>query len=257
MPKRKVTVMRLQGKVALVTGAGGGNGAAMATGLAREGAVVYFADLNLTGAEAQAQAAREAGVQAQAISLDVANASSVKACFEQIIAEHGRIDVLINNAGICTRFPFLDLTEEEWDRMMLVNAKSIFLCGQAAARQMAKQKSGSIINISSFSAYIAMPNTVHYGASKGAVALATKHMALDLAEHGIRVNAIAPGVIETDMNRDRLAVPEQRAASLQRILVGRVGCPEDLVGAAILLASDESAYMTGSTISVDGGWMVR
>jgi NAD(P)-dependent dehydrogenase (short-subunit alcohol dehydrogenase family) len=249
--------MRLQNKIALVTGAGGGNGAAMAAGMAREGAHVYFADLNLAGAEAQARAVRDAGYQAQALQLDVASAASVNVCFETIIKAQGRIDILINNAGICTRHHFLDLTEPEWDRMMQVNVKGVFLCGQAAARQMAKQKSGSIINVSSFSAYIAMPNTVHYGASKGAVAMATKHMALDLAEHGIRVNAISPGVIETDMNRERLAIPEQRAASLQRILVGRVGRPEDLVGAAVLLASDESGYMTGSTISIDGGWMVR
>lgn len=249
--------MRLKGKVALVTGAGGGNGAAIATGLAREGAAVAFADLNLDGAEACAKTAREAGFEAVAMRLNVASAESVAECVNGLIEKYGKIDVLVNNAGICTRFPFLELTEEEWDKMMLVNAKGVFLCGQAVARHMAERKSGSIINISSFSAYVAMPNTVHYGASKGAVAMTTKHMALDLAEHGIRVNAISPGVIETDMNRDRLANPEQRAASMQRILVGRVGNPEDLVGAAVLLASDESGYMTGSTISVDGGWMVR
>lgn len=249
--------MRLKGKVALVTGAGGGNGAAIATGMGREGAAVAFADLKVEGAEVCARAARDAGYEAIALRLDVTSQASANECVAAVIEKYGTIDILVNNAGVCTRGHFLDLTEEDWDFNMSVNAKGVFFCGQAAARHMATKKSGSIINISSFSAYVAMPNTVHYGASKGAVAMTTKHMALDLAEYGIRVNAIAPGVIETDMNRERLAIPEQRAASLQRILVGRVGRPEDLVGAAVFLASDEAGYVTGSTITVDGGWMVR
>lgn len=249
--------MRLTGKVALVTGAGGGNGAAIAAGMAREGAIVAFADIKTDGAEACAEAARDAGGQALSLQLDVTSAASVEAAVATLVEQFGRLDILVNNAGILTRNPFLALTEEEWDRVMAVNAKGPFLCGQAAARRMAGQKGGSIINISSFSASIALPNTVHYGASKGAVAMLTKHMALDLAEYGIRVNAIAPGVIETDMNRERLAVPEQRAATMQRILVGRLGRPDDLVGAAVFLASDESGYVNGSTITVDGGWTVR
>jgi NAD(P)-dependent dehydrogenase (short-subunit alcohol dehydrogenase family) len=249
--------MRLKGKVVLVTGAAGGNGAAIAAGMAREGAIVAFADLNQEGAEICAQAVRDAGFQGLAMHFDVASATSVNEGVKTLVEKYGRIDVLVNNAGILTRNPFLEVTEEEWDKVMAVNAKSVFLCSQAVGRQMARQKSGSIINISSFSASIALPNTVHYGASKGAVAMTTKHMALDLAEYGIRVNAIAPGVIETDMNRDRLAVPAQRAAAMQRILVGRLGRPEDLVGAAVYLASEESGYVTGSTITIDGGWTVR
>lgn len=249
--------MRLKGKIAIVTGAGGGNGAAIAAGMAREGATVVFADINVQGAETGAKAARDGGFQATSIFLDVSKSESVTEAVDTLLGKYGQIDILVNNAGILTRNHFLDLTEHEWDQMMLVNAKGVFLCGQAVAKDMARRKSGSIINISSFSAFIALPNTVHYGASKGAVAMATKHMALDLAEHGIRVNAVAPGVIETDMNRERLAVPEQRTASMQRILVGRIGTPEDLVGATVYLASDEAGYVTGSTISVDGGWMVR
>lgn len=249
--------MRLRDKVALVTGAGSGNGAAIAAGFAREGAQVVFADLNLESAEAGAQAARDAGGRALALKLDISNAASVAECVAAVLKEWGTIDILVNNAGIIHRGPFLELTEQDWDKVMAVNAKGVFLCSQAVGRHMAEKKSGAIINVTSFSAFLASPNVAHYGASKGAVNMLVKHMALDLAQYNIRVNAIAPGVIETNMNRDRLAAPEQREASLSRILLGRLGRPEDLVGAALYLASDESGYVTGCTINVDGGWMVR
>lgn len=249
--------MRLKDKIVLVTGSGGGNGAAIATGMAKEGAAVVFADLKEDAALANARSVCDAGGEAIGLVLDVASSESVNNCMGKIVKKYGRIDALVNNAGILTRNPFLELTEEEYDQVMAVNAKGVFLCSQAAARYMAKQKSGSIIHISSFSAFIALPNTAHYGASKGAVAMLTKHMALDLAQYNIRVNAIAPGVIETDMNRDRLAVPEQREATMERILVGRLGRPDDLAGAAVYLASDESGYVNGATIPIDGGWMVR
>ena len=249
--------MRLNGKVALVTGAGSGNGAAIAAGFAREGAKVVFADLNHDTAEAGAQAAREAGGQALSLKLDISDAKSVATCVERILEEYGTIDILVNNAGIITRGPFLELTEADWDKVMAVNAKGVFFCSQAVGRHMAAQKSGSIINVTSFSAFLATPNVAHYGASKGAVNMLSKHMALDLAPFNIRVNNIAPGVIETNMNRERLATPEQREASMQRILLGRLGRPEDLVGAAVYLASEDSGYVTGCTINVDGGWTVR
>jgi NAD(P)-dependent dehydrogenase (short-subunit alcohol dehydrogenase family) len=249
--------MRLKDKVAIVTGAGSGNGAAIAAGLAREGARVVFADLNREPAEMGAQAARDTGGRALSLTLDVSDPASVAAGVERVVGEFGTIDILVNNAGIITRAPFLEVSGEEWDRVMAVNAKGVFLCSQAVARHMAERKSGAIVNITSFSAFVATPNVAHYGASKGAVHMLTKHMALDLAQFNIRVNAVAPGVIETNMNRDRLANPTQREASLQRILLGRVGSPEDLVGAVVYLASEDAAYVTGTTIHVDGGWMVR
>lgn len=249
--------MRLKGKIAIVTGAGAGNGAAMAAGLAREGAIVAFGDVNVEGAEKHAQMAVDAGYQALGVRLDVTSKESIQEVVSLLVEKYGKIDILVNNAGVLSRNPFLEVTEEEWDKIMDVNAKGVFLCGQVVAKEMAKKKSGSIINISSFSATIALPNTVHYGASKGAVAMLTKHMALDLAEYNIRVNSVAPGVIETDMNRERLAQPEARAATMDRILVNRIGNPEDLVGATVFLASDEAGYVNGSTITVDGGWQVR
>lgn len=249
--------MRLKGKIALVTGAGAGNGAAMAAGLAREGAIVAFGDVNIKGAKKHAQLTVDAGYQALGVPLDVTSKESIQEVVSLLIEKYGKIDILVNNAGVLTRNPFLEVTEQEWDKIMDVNAKGVFLCSQVVAREMAKKKSGSIINISSFSASIALPNTVHYGASKGAVAMLTKHMALDLSEYHIRVNSVAPGVIETDMNRERLAQPEARAATMDRILVGRIGNPDDLVGATVFLASDEAGYVNGSTITVDGGWQVR
>lgn len=249
--------MRLKDKVAIVTGSGSGNGAAIAAGFAREGAFVVFADVNVEGAQAGAKAAIEAGGRALALRLDISDAASVAQCVETVLKECGTIDVLVNNAGVIGRGPFLEVTEQDWDRVMNVNAKGVFLCSQAVGKHMAAKGSGNIINITSFSAFLATPNVAHYGASKGAVNMLVKHMALDLAQYNIRVNAIAPGVIETNMNRDRLAAPEQRAASMQRILLGRLGRSEDLVGAAVYLASEESSYVTGCTINVDGGWMVR
>lgn len=249
--------MRLKGKVAIVTGSGSGNGEAIASGMVREGAKVVFADLNEENAMANAQAARDAGGEALGLKLNVAVAASVAACVDRVVKEYGTIDILVNNAGVISRGSFLELTEQDWDSVMAVNAKGMFFCSQAVARCMAEKKCGSIVNITSFSSFVATPNVAAYGASKGAANMLTKHMALDLAPYNIRVNAIAPGVIETNMNRDRLANPEQRQASLQRILLGRVGRPEDLVGAATYLASDESQWVTGTTINVDGGWLVR
>lgn len=249
--------MRLDGKVALVTGAGRGNGAAIALGYLREGAMVALTDLDLKGVKARVAEAGEYAARALALPLDVTDLNSIQSCVENVLEAFGRLDVLVNNAGIIIRNHFLDLTESDWDAVMTVNAKGTFLCSQAVARVMAKRGGGSIINISSFSERIALPNTASYGASKGAVSALTRHMALDLSPYRIRVNAIAPGVILTDMNRERLSDPEQLRSTLERLLVDRLGNPADLVGAAVLLASDESAYITGTTIFVDGGWLVR
>ena len=246
--------MRLKGKVALVTGAGSGNGAGIAKGYLAEGAKVVLADLNVEAAE---KVALESGAPQDMWlieHIDVSNKSSVDTCVDALKKQFGRLDILVANAGITVRKHFLEQTEEDYDSVMNVNAKGVFLCSQSAARVMAEQGSGSIIHTSSLSSIIAcLPNTVSYGASKGAVISMTRHMARDLGRMGIRVNAIAPGVIRTNLNNQRLSDPEEIERDSQMNMLGRIGEPRDLVGAAVFLASEESSFMTGTQIVIDGG----
>jgi glucose 1-dehydrogenase len=169
--------------------------------------------------------------------------------------EFGRVDILVSNAGVIGRYDFLEITEEEWDRVMDINLKGTFLCGQAFARQMVKQGSGVIINIASVNADSLNPTTVHYCTSKGGVRTLTKGMALALAKAGVRVNAIGPGPVYTNLSKERLDDPQALAATVAHIPMGRVAQSADLTGAALFLASDDSAYVTGITLFVDGGWL--
>lgn len=246
--------MRLKDKVALVTGAGSGNGAAIAVEYLRQGAKVVFADIN---AEAARQTAAESGFPEESwLShyIDVSDKASVQACVTAAVERFGRLDILVANAGITIRKDFLEQTEEDFDRVMSVNAKGVFLCGQEAARVMAKQGGGVIVNISSISSIMApQTNIVPYGASKGAVLSMTRHMAMDLADRNIRVNAIAPGTVLTALNRARLTDPEAVERQASKIMMRRIGSPEELTGAAVFLASDESSFMTGTQIVIDGG----
>ena len=247
--------MRLAGKVALVTGGSRGNGRAIALGLAREGADVA---VNYVGHEAEARSAvaeiEALGRRALAVRADTARGDEVARLVEEVTGHFGRIDVLVNNAGVLTRTPFLELGEAEWDRVLAVNLKGPFLVGQAVARRMVAQGGGgAIVNVSSINQFIASPNLAHYCASKGGVGALTRSMALELAPHGIRVNAIAPGLIETDMNRNDIARDDFREARLARIPLKLIGRPEDLVGVVVLLASDEARLSTGATFTVDGG----
>jgi gluconate 5-dehydrogenase len=194
------------------------------------------------------------GAEAFAVQADVSDAAQVQAMVEQTLATFGRIDILMNNAGAVIRKPFLEIEEETWDRIIDVNLKGVFLVSQAVARHMvARQGGGSIINTSSISAQIAYDDLSHYQAAKAGVYMLTRGMAYELAKHNIRVNAIEPGLIETDLNRARLADPELRARRVGKIPLGRPGQPDDLAGAAIYLASDESAFTTGAAIRIDGG----
>lgn len=246
---------RLADRVAVVTGAARGNGRAIAEAYAREGAVVVVADRDAPGAQAAAEAIVAAGGRAEAAALDVTRSAEVESVLDAVTSRHGRLDILVNNAGVIGRYPFLEITEAEWDRVLDINLKGTFLCGQAAARRMVAQGRGVIINVASVNAESVNPTTVHYCASKGAVRTLTKGMALALAPYGIRVNAIGPGPIYTDLSRDRLDDPAALAATLAHIPMGRVGQPQDLAGAAIFLASDEAGYVTGITLYVDGGWL--
>jgi glucose 1-dehydrogenase len=249
---------RVEGKVALVAGAGGGIGGAGAEGLAREGAAVVCADIDPAAAEAVASRIHAAGGRATAIPLDVRNRSAVDDAVAGTVREFGRLDVLVDCAGISHGRNFLDLDPADWDRIIAVNLTGMFHLGQAAARQMVRQGGGgSIINVTSQLAEVARPERAAYVASKGGGRSLTQAMALDLAAHGIRVNAIAPGPTLTGLTRASYADPERRRATITQIPLERLGDPQDLVGAVLFLASDESRWATGSTVTVDGGWNVQ
>jgi NAD(P)-dependent dehydrogenase (short-subunit alcohol dehydrogenase family) len=246
---------RIDGKVALVAGAGGGIGGAGAEGLAREGAAVVCADIDAAAAEAVAARIRSAGGRAVANELDVRDRAAVDDAVAVTVREFGRLDVLLDCAGISQGGNFLDLDHDQWERVIAVNLTGMFHLGQAAAEQMVRQGGGgSIINVTSQLAEVARPGSANYIASKGGGRSLTQAMALDLAAHGIRVNAIAPGPTLTGLTRARYADPERRRATIAQIPLGRLGDPQDVVGAILFLASDESIWATGSTITIDGGY---
>ena len=246
--------MKLKGKCALVTGASRGLGRAIALGLAREGARV---GVHYRGAEAEAEAVvaqiEAMGGEAAAFEADVRDKAQVEAMFQRFLERFGQLDILVNNAGVMFNTPFVDLPEEEWDLVMDTNVKGYFLCGQQAARHMVPRRTGRIINVSSTRQEQAWPGNAHYCASKGAIYMLTRVMALELGPHGIRVNSISPGTIETDLNRHILADPEFRRNRIARIPVGRLGVPEDVVGAVVFLASDEADFVNGAFLMIDGG----
>lgn len=248
--------MRLAGKIALVTGAGTGNGLAFALGFAREGADIVAADWVEDSAHATAHAVRELGRNAVAVGGDVSQRSDVRRMIETTVREFGRIDILVNNAGIRKITPLLDISDEEWDQHLNIDLKGPFLGIQEAAKTMIRQGSGgAIINITSVASEQAVEGRGHYCSAKGGLKMLTKVAAIELARYGIRVNAIAPGAVDTNMMGPVRENPKARAAFSRRIPLGRWAQPDDLVGAAIFLASDDSVYVTGVNLLVDGGHM--
>jgi NAD(P)-dependent dehydrogenase (short-subunit alcohol dehydrogenase family) len=247
--------MRLREKVALVTGAAQGIGLACAAAFAREGARVVLADVNEVAARREAHKLHEAGAQAIAAACDVSKKHEVQRTLTATLDAFGRVDIVVANAGITHAAEFLDLEEEDFDRVLGVNLKGVFLVGQLAARQMARQGGGgAIINMSSVNAVLAIPNQVPYVVSKGGVNQLTKVMALSLAQHGIRVNAIGPGTILTELARNAvLGNAEAEKKILSRTPMGRMGEPDEVARVAVFLASDDASYVTGQTIYPDGG----
>lgn len=242
--------MRLANKVAVITGATQGIGLACAQRLVNEGARVMMVDVKPEGADAAAKL----GDAARFFAADVSQKADVDAMLAATLKEFGQVDILINNAGVTHAADFLDLAEEDFDRVLRINLKSMFLCGQAVAREMAKRQSGCIINMSSVNSELAIPNQVPYVVSKGGVNQLTKVMALNLAPHGIRVNGIGPGTILTELAKKAvMASPEARHTILSRTPMGRCGEPEEVAAIAAFLASDDASYMTGQTMYVDGG----
>lgn len=249
--------MKHAGKVALVTGAAQGIGLACAARLSAEGARVAVLDRDGPAAEA---AAARLGDGAMAVVADLAGLSpeTARGIVAQVVARLGRLDVLVNNAGVIRLQPFLDFAPEAWDLMMDVNLRAPMLLGQAAARAMIAQGGGgAIVNLSSVTAELGAPLAAGYAASKGAMRQLTRVMALELIGHGIRVNAVGPGTIATDMAaRAVLDDPATRHTVLSRTPIGRLGDPDEIARAVSFLASEEASYVVGQTIYVDGGRLI-
>lgn len=247
-------MFELNNKIALVTGGSRGIGRAICIGLSEMGATVIINyRANHEAALEVERIIRAGGGKAMAIQADTSDKKMIDAMFEEIRRIYGRLDILVNNAGVVSRYHFTEIPEAEWDRIMDTNAKGYFLCGQCAARMMMEQNYGRIINISSISQVTPGIHRAHYCAAKGAVGMLTKNMALDLAKHNITVNSVAPGSIHTDFTEDVLSQKEFYDALCERTPLNRVGKPEDITGAVILLASELGSYITGETIFVDGG----
>jgi L-rhamnose 1-dehydrogenase len=247
----------MTGRVAIVTGAASdlGMGRAIADAYVAEGGRVAYVDVDEAACADAVALVVENAADAIAVTADVSDPEQVDAAVAQTVDAFGRVDVLVNNAGVVRFAPLLELSHEEWDRTMAINLKGYFLFSQAVARQLVRQGGGGcIVNISSISAETAGEWKVHYCASKAGVKLLTEGCALEWAEHAIRVNAIAPGDIATNIVKDDYIeqLVEQISYS-EAVPLGRVGAAEDVVGAALFLASDEAAYITGATIKVDGG----
>ncbi|MXZ91580.1 MAG: glucose 1-dehydrogenase [Chloroflexi bacterium] len=245
---------RLEGKVALISGGARGQGAVEARMFAEEGASVVIGDiLDDEGRQTEAQL-RELGYECTYVHLDVTNESDWDAAVQAAVGAYGKLDILLNNAGILIRKGIEDTTADDWDRIFAVNAKGVFLGTKAAIPAMRENGGGSIINISSTAGLVGSPNgSASYTATKGAVRLFTKSTAIQHAREGIRCNSIHPGPIETDMIADTLSDPANLALRMQRLPLGRVGKPSEIAYGAIYLASDESSFVTGSELVIDGG----
>jgi NAD(P)-dependent dehydrogenase (short-subunit alcohol dehydrogenase family) len=246
----------LTDKVAVVTGGGGGIGRGISEAFATHGAVVVVADVDAERATDTVTAIEERGGEASAEVVDVRERDQVDALARRTLDRHGRVDVLVNNVGhyLYRGLRFLDTDEEHWDALYAVNLRHMFLCTKAFAPSMVERGSGSIVNVSTVEAFRGIPNQVVYSAFKAGVTQFTKSLALDLGNDGVRVNAIAPDLTETiQVPYSRWVKPEQEALIPTWVPVGRFGTPDDIAGCALFLASDLSAFVTGTTVHADGG----
>lgn len=247
--------MVLRGKIALVTGAGRGIGRAVALALARKGADVAVVDLNPDDVRETAAEVAKLGVRGLALQGSVAEPADVEGFVQRTVEEFGRIDILVNNAGITRDTLLMRMKDEDWDAVIKVNLKGVFLCTRAVSRLMVKQRYGRIINISSVVGLMGNAGQANYSASKAGVIGLTKSAAREMASRNITVNAIAPGFIVTSMTD---ALPGNvRKKLIEQIPAGRLGMPEDVANAVVFLASDDASYITGQTIAVDGGMVMQ
>ncbi|HHW11054.1 MAG TPA: 3-oxoacyl-ACP reductase FabG [Firmicutes bacterium] len=243
--------MSLAGKTALITGANRGIGRAVALAMAEKGALVALGSRRPEAAETVREEIEKRGGQAFVVALDVGSTASCSEAVDQVVGRTGRLDILVNNAGITRDSVLLRLSEEDWDQVLDTNLKGVYRCSRAALRPMLKARSGVIINISSIVGLIGNPGQVNYAAAKAGVIGFTKSLAREVASRQIRVNAVAPGFIDTDMTGS--LSEEQQKALAARIPLGRTGKPEEVAAAVCFLAGDEASYITGQVIVVDGG----
>lgn len=241
--------MDLSGKVAIITGSARGIGKEIALRLAEAGATVVVSDV--ADAEPAAEEIRKMGHQSLAVAADVTSASDVAGMVEKVTAEYGRIDILVNNAGIARDQLLMRMSDEDWETVLNVNLKSVFLCTRAVLRQMVKQRWGRIVSISSIVGIVGNPGQANYASSKAGIIGFTKTMAREVGSRGITVNAIAPGFIVSKMT-EQLS-EEQKSEMLKRIPLGFLGTPRDVAEAVAFLSSEEARYITGQVLGVDGG----
>lgn len=256
--------MRLADKVAVVTGAGSGMGRAIAHRLGQEGARIVVADINEAGGHETVKALEATKIKAVFLRMDVSDRASTQRGMQHVVDAHGRIDILVNNAGVTRHRPFMTLDSEDWDIVLAVDLKGVFFCSQSAAPHMIAKRSGKIINISSISGTGASAHAVggsqagnaNYAAAKAGVIQLTKTLARELGPHGINVNSVAPGFVLTAMTattRTPEEVKEHIAVRSASAVMGRPGTPEDVANAVLFFASDESSFIAGQTLYVDGG----
>jgi len=247
--------MSMKDRVSIVTGGGMGLGKAIGLALAKKGSDVAICDINLESARNVSEEIASMGRKAIALRVDVSKSSEVKMMVDRVLEEFGRIDILINNAGICQVSSIEELTEEDWDRVMAVNLKSVFLCSKAVMGIMKKQRSGRIVNMGSLAGKVGgVITAANYSVSKAGVICFTKALAKELAPFGITVNAVAPGVIETQMTRE--ISKGNWDTYLKTIPLGWIGAPEDVANAVAFLVSDEARYITGEILDVNGGMLM-